>query len=315
LPSFWTVEVDRKKELDKSYILTSGDPKRPQLKKPVLPGWPFAPAAIDWRRGRVDAFADWLTAAENPLFARVAVNRIWQWHFGEGLQSNSSDFGKLGGVPSNPQLLDWLACEFIRQKFSMKAMHRLIVTSEAYQRACDEPNDGNRKIDPSNQYLWRYPLRRLDAETVWDAIHSAAGSLDAKVGGASFDPKENITRRGAYIVRGYASNREVTPAFLQAFDADDGRAPCPMRTHTVTAPQALFLMNSNVIDRAATRFADRLKQDDLNSAVNIGYRTALGRPPSAAEMDRSLKYLDGDRERLRGFAWLLFNLDEFVFMP
>jgi hypothetical protein len=117
------------------------------------------------------------------------------------------------------------------------------------------------------------------------------------------------------MVRGYASNREVVPAFLQAFDVEDGRLPCPLRTHTVTAPQALFLMNSDVIDSACTKFADRLKKaGDLKAAIDLGYRTALGRPPSAAEMERSLKYLDGDQARLRGFAWVLFNLDEFVFV-
>jgi hypothetical protein len=317
LPTFWTVEVDRKRELDRSYILTSGDPKRPQLAKEVSPGWPFASAKIDWRRGRIDAFANWLTAPHNPLFARVAVNRLWQWHFGAGLQKTPSDFGKLGGTPSHPQLLDWLASEFVARKFSMKAMHRLIVTSEAYKRSSDGRDAANRKADPGNRYLWHYPLRRLDAETVWDAIHSAAGTLDLRVGGKSFDPKTDAPRRGAYLTRGYASNREATPAFLQAFDAEDGRTPCPLRTHTVTAPQALFLMNSEVIDVATAKFADRLEKlagKDLQAAVRLGYRTALARQPSGAEMERALKYLGGDPGRLRGFAWLLFNLDEFIFV-
>ena len=153
---------------------------------------------------------------------------------------------------------------------------------------------------------------------------SAAGTLDLKVGGPSFDwraepskgPVDAI-RRGAYMIRGYAVNREVVPAFLQAFDADDGRAPCPLRTHTVTALQALFLMNSDVIDTASAKFAGRLKKaagNDLKAAVDLGYRTAVARPPSAAEMERSLKYVDNDPARLPGFAWLLFNLDEFVFV-
>ena len=278
LPVFWTVEIDRKKELEKSYILTSGDPLRPQKKNEVGPGWPFAPAKIDFRAGRVETFADWLTARENPLFARVAVNRLWQWHFGEGLQKTPNDFGKLGGVPSNPLLLDWLASEFVRQKFSMKAMHRLIVTSETYQMA-SEGGDTNAKIDPANAYLWRYRLRRLDAETVWDSIFSAAGTLDLKLGGRSFDPKTDPARRGAYMIRGYASNREVMPAFLQAFDADDGRAPCPLRTRTITAPQSLFLMNSDVIDTAVAKFAERLKQaagNDLKAAVDLGYALPWG---------------------------------------
>lgn len=317
LPVFWSVEVDRKKELEKNYILTSGDPKRPELKKEIVPGWPFAPTKVDFRNGRIEAFAAWLTAPENPLFARVAVNRLWQWHFGEGLQKNPSDFGKLGGVPSNPQLLDWLASEFINSKFSMKAMHRLIVTSDAYQRLSDSRNESNRKADPDNTYLWHYPLRRLDAETVWDSIHHAAGTLDCKLGGKSFDSKSGITRRGMYMIRGYASNSEVVPAFLQAFDVDDGRTPCPIRTHTVTAPQSLFLMNSDVIDVASGNFADQLKKladKDLKAAVDLGFRMTLTRSPSEKEMERTLKYLQDDPTRLRGLAWLLFNLDEFVFV-
>src|SRR5258707_5149127 len=97
--------------------------------QPVEPGWPFAPAKIDFREGRIETFSDWLTAPENPLFARVAVNRLWQWHFVVGLQKNPSDFGSLGGTPSHPQLLDWLASEMVARKFSSKQLHRLMMTS------------------------------------------------------------------------------------------------------------------------------------------------------------------------------------------
>ncbi len=120
----------------------------------------------------------------------------------------------------------------------------------------------------------------------------------------------------AYMIRGYATNRDVVPEFLQAFDVDDGRAPCPIRTRTVTAPQALFLMNSEVIDRATAKFAERLRKEaggDLPAAVDLGYRLAVARPPSARERDLSLAYLQGDAARLKGFAWLLFNLDEFLY--
>src|SRR5262249_8809928 len=137
LPAFWTVEVDSRKAADTSYILTSGDPERPEKDHPGQPGWPVGPATPDFRDGRIEAFSDRLTAPATPLFARVAVNRLWQWHFGEGLHKLPSDFGKLGGEPANPRLLDWLAAEFVRGGFSMKAMHRLIVTSETYQRASE----------------------------------------------------------------------------------------------------------------------------------------------------------------------------------
>ena len=114
LPVFYTVEVDGVRAQEKSYILTSSDPLRPETNHEVKPGWPFATSEPDCRDGRIEAFADWLTAPENPLFARVAVNRLWQWHFGEGLLKTTSDFDELGGKPSHPALLDWLAAEFVQ---------------------------------------------------------------------------------------------------------------------------------------------------------------------------------------------------------
>jgi hypothetical protein len=335
LPAFWNVEVDQLKALEKSYILTTGELDRPEKDHEVAPSWPFAPAKIDFRDGRVEAFSDWLTAPENPLFARVAVNRLWQWHFGEGLQKLPSDFGNLAGMPTNPALLDWLAAEFVKRNFSMKQMHRLIVTSDTYKLASAAPPElvkANAKADPDNAYLWHFRLQRLEAEPLWDCIFTAAGNLDLTIGGPSFDirppadDRGNITgaapnptkwRRGAYMVRGYNVKRDVAPHFLLAFDADDGRVPCPLRTQTVTAPQALFLMNSPEIDKASARFAERLQKEskgDLKTAIDLAYRTALARPPSTAEQERVLKYLDNDPARLKGLAWLLFNLDEFIYV-
>jgi hypothetical protein len=321
LPVFYTVDVDRVKEQDKHYILTSGDPLRPELNHEVKPGWPFGPAEPDFRDGRIEAFVDWLTAPGNPLFARVAVNRLWQWHFGEGFQKLSSDFGNSGGRPTHPELLDWLASEFVRVGFSMKAMHRLMVTSEAYQRSSEAGPElaASRELDPEGETLWRFRLRRLEAEPIWDGIHAAVGDLDLKVGGASFDPTsgKGTKRRGAYIVRGYSASREVTPNFLQSFDVDDGRAPCPLRTRTVTAPQALFLMNSPDVDRASRQWADRLRaesKDDLVGAVERAYRQALARSPSPGEREEAMSLLAGDASRLDRLTWLLFNLDEFLYV-
>lgn len=335
LPVFYTVEVDRQREQEKSYILTSGDPLRPEKEHEVKPGWPLATSEPDFRDGRVEAFADWLTAPENPLFARVAVNRLWQWHFGEGLLKSVSDFGVFGGNPSHPALLDWLASEFVRLGFSMKQMHRLIVTSDTYRRASAVGRDfaQSQKIDPGNTALWRFPLQRLAAEPIWDSIHAAAGNLDLKVGGPSFDTGEggggnrrrreitqngstNSKRRGAYLIRGYSPSRDVTPNFLQSFDVDDGREPCPIRTQTVTAPQALFLMNSPEIDKACVELAARLQKEtkgDLPSAVDLAYRLTLSRPPSSGEKTNALAYLENDTDRLDQLAWLLFNLDEFIY--
>lgn len=327
---------DRSREKEKSYILTSGEPDRPEKDKPVEPGWPFAPAKLDFREGRIETFSDWLTAPQNPMFARVAVNRLWQWHFGEGLQKNPSDYGTLGGTPSNRALLDWLASEFVARHFSMKEMHCLMVTSDTYKLASEADPvamAADIKADASNTYLWRYRVQRLEAEPVWDSILSAAGSLDLSVGGPSFsignagarrgangrvDPQAvAVNRRGIYMTRGFSTNSEVTPTFLQVFDVDDGRAPCPLRTQTVTAPQGLFLMNSPEIESASAKLAERLRMDggdDLKGAVDLGYRLTLARPPTAAEADRSLSYIQEDPARLKGFAWLLYNLDEFIYV-
>ncbi len=324
LPAFWTVEVDPRKELQKSYILNSGEVDRPEKDHEVQPGWPFAPRPVDFRDGRIEAFAEWLTAPENPLFARVAVNRLWQWHFGEGLQKTASDFGELGGTPSNPRLLDWLASEFVRRNSSMKAMHRLIVTSDTYKLSTEvDPgrvaSDG--AVNPENAALWHFRLRRLEAEPIWDSIWAAAGELDLTVGGRSFDVRSSAdgrsNRRAAYMIRGYSTSREVMPNFLQAFDVDDGRAPCPMRTRTVVAPQSLFLMNSDPIARATARLGERLakeSQGDLRTAVDLGYRITLARPPSPSERAVALAFLADDPARLKDFAWLLFNLDEFLYV-
>jgi len=342
LPAFWTVEVDPKKAEEQSYILTSGDSERPEKDKPVEPGWPFAPSPIDFRDGRIEAFADWLTDPANPLFARVAVNRLWQWHFGEGLHGTPSDFGNLAGPPGQRELLDWLAAEFVKSGFRMKAVHRLIVTSEAYQRA-SSPDPAvaaaNQKIDPANRCVWHFPLRRLEAEPLWDSIFAAAARLDLSVGGPSFDLRPargrrgngarprvtqatrttpGTSRRAAYMVRGYSTSRDVVPHFLQAFDVEDGRAPCPMRTQTVTAPQALFLMNSDAIDQATTPLAERLERESagaLPDAVDLAYRLTLARRPTSLERERGLAYLGDDPSRLKGLAWLLFNLDEFLYVP
>jgi hypothetical protein len=164
-------------------------------------------------------------------------------------------------------------------------------------------------------------------------MHAAVSDLDMKVSGPSFDTREaggvnrrrggsanvdnaNSKRRGAYMVRGYSSSRDVTPNFLPTFDVDDGRAPCPMRTQTVTAPQALFLMNSPEIDKACADLAARLQKEtsgDLPSAVELAYRVALSRPPTSAEKKNALAYLENDVARLKQLSWLLFNMDEFIY--
>ena len=331
LLSHWIVEEDRARLQQKTYILTSGDPTKPEKDKPVEPGFPFKPADLDFRDGRREGFADWLTAPENPLFARVAVNRIWQWHFGVGLQKVPSDFGLLGGRPSHPQLLDYLASEFVAHNYSMRWLHRLILTSDAYQMS-SVPNPQDYAKDPANTYLWRFRLQRLEAEPLWDSILSSSGELDLTIGGKSFqvlkpDSKQSIFlpregtfdsktyRRGAYMTRGFVPSTEVMANFLQAFDVDDGRVPCPIRTQTVTAPQALFAMNDNLVEQASAKLASRVAiEPDLRTSVQLAYRETIGRPPSAVELDQALSYVENNPSKLKDLVWLLFNLDEFLFI-
>ncbi len=319
LPAFWTVEEDAKRAAETNYVLTTGDPTRPALSQPVQPGYPFAHEKPEFREGRRETFADWLTAPENPLFARVAVNRIWQWHFGDGLHHASSDFGMLGGVPVHARLLDWLAAEFISHNYSMKWLHRVIVTSETYRGASEGALEApNARIDPDNRLLWKFPLRRLEAESIRDALLAVAGRLDLSLGGKSFeDGADGSNRRAAYMARGYLANTNAMPDFLQTFDAEDGRMSCPRRNQTVTAPQALFMMNNELVEDASGRFAERLKREadgDAAKAITLGFRIALGRPPTDRELTKAMDYLRGDPARVKGLAWLLLNMDEFVYV-
>jgi len=337
LPSYWTVEEDPALLKQQSYVLTTGDPKRPERDHPVEPGFPFQPKDVDFSDGRREGFVEWLTAPQNPLFARVAVNRIWGWHFGEGLQRVSSDFGLLGGKPSNPKLLDYLAAEFVAHHYDMKWLHRLIVTSDTYQLS-SKPEPAlltkNLNIDARDTYLWHFRLQRLEAEPIWDAIHYASGDLDLTVGGKSFQltvpdkkqkiflPKEDVTdsrqnRRGVYLTRGYIPSTDVMNNFLTAFDVDDGRTPCPIRTETVTAPQALFTMNNELVEQESEKLAAVVLKEasgDLHEAVAAAYERTLGRRPSGRELDYALTYIENDPARMKELAWLLFNLDEFIYI-
>jgi hypothetical protein len=341
LPSYWTVEEDKTLLQEKTYILTTGDPKRPEKDKPVDPGFPFMPAGTDLREGRREAFVDWMTAPNNPLFSRVAVNRIWQWHFGQGLQKTPSDFGLLGGKPSNQKLLDYLSSEFVQHNYSMKWLTRLMVTSDTYKMASKADSsvlEADMKADPTNNYLWHFRLQRLEAEPVWDSVKYDSGDLDLAIGGRSFSVLDmpakgafetqkkkkidaafdtNTNRRSVYMVRGYLPSKDVMPNFLTAFDADDGRVPCPMRGQTVTAPQALFMMNNEMVAKESDRLAHRMLRQSGGSipvAVNLAYRTTLGRAPSDSELHRALTYINNNPARMSQFSWMLFNLDEFVYV-
>jgi hypothetical protein len=225
----------------------------------------------------------------------------------------------------------------VAHDYSMKWLHRLIVTSDTYQ--LDSKMDAalvsaNQDIDARNACLWRFRLQRLDAEPIWDTIHYTSEDLNLGIGGRSFqlsaaDEKQKLflppddsfsaahNRRGIYMVRGYIPSTDVMSNFLTAFDVDDGRTPCPIRTQTVTVPQALFTMNNDLVERESAKLAERVLREsgaDVNAAVKLAYRTVLGRPPSGAELDYALSYIENDPGRLKEVGWLLFNLDEFIYV-
>ena len=242
-------------------------------------------------------------------------------------------------MPTNPELLDWLASEFVARKYSMKAMHRLMVTSELYQQnsvATPELRSANEKIDPSNKHLWKFPVRRLEAEAIRDSMLAAAGTLDTAVGGMSFraediserrvmsapktgyfDKREN--RRGIYMGRGTDASMNMMPAYLTLFDAEDGHVPCARRERSVTAPQVLYLLNGALAQEASRDLGVRLHREAGASPaakVEYGYKLVLGRTPSPGERDAALSYLQkAEPAQLTGFAWMLLNLSEFVFLP
>ncbi len=323
LPVFLTVHEDPKRLQQVSYVLNTGDPSRPDTDHEVRPGFPFEPAQIDFREGRRETFVDWLTSSDNALFARVAVNRIWQWHFGKGLHAAASDFGSLPAPPKLRALLDRLASEFIQHDFDMKWLHKRIVMSGVYRRASASKSDLFRKndsIDPNNETYWKFPLRRLEAELIRDAILTVAGRLDRSQGGPSYVVSENpiaANRRAIYMKRGFQSNGNQLPEFLDAFNAQDGRESCARREETVTAPQALWLMNNPLTDQAADAFGSRLEKladDDPERGVIAGFRIALGRVPDESELRTALDYLNRGPEPFKRLAWMLINLDEFIYI-
>ena len=238
---------------------------------------------------RRKALAEWVASAEHPLTARVMVNRIWQYHFGRGLVATPSDFGTRGMKPSHPELLDWLATEFVARGWSMKAMHKLIMTSDAYQRDSNASAEAQSK-DPENIWLSYYSRRRLSAEEVRDSVLQSAGTLNLKMGGRPVVPpqtteelygmsqspdnfwpvswnKEDHVRRSVYTL----IRRSYRPPLMEAFDGPDGTLHCARRDESTVAPQSLTLMNSDFAYEQARAFAARLvKETDIAKDRDCG---------------------------------------------
>jgi hypothetical protein len=251
------------------------------------------PATGHLSTGQRTAFAKWVTSPENPLFARVMVNRIWQHHFGAGIVATSDNLGASGAKPSHPELLDYLASEFVRANWSVKSMNRLILRSAVYRQS-SEPRDGVDRIDPDNRLLTRFPLRRLDAESIRDAMLHVSGELDTRAG-VSYVPSkrtpegtievgENVdgaSRRSIYLQQ----RRTQVVTFLQLFDAPSIVTTCGKRSPSTVPLQSLALLNSEFARARSKTFAARLARaaGDPAKRLDLAFRLACGRPPLADE--------------------------------
>jgi hypothetical protein len=285
--------------------------------------------------------AEWLTSPQNPLTARVMVNRIWQQHFGRGLVATPSNFGKQGQPPSHPELLDYLAGRFVADNWSIKKMHRLIMLSRTYQLSSVADAD-NGASDPNNQWLWHYERRRLDAESIRDSMLAVSGTLDRTMGGRHPFPPESrwgftqhnpfqadypTNRRSVYLM----TQRTRRHPYLALFDAADPNSSTAQRTSTTVPTQALFFLNNPFVHEQAARFADRLLAADVETPRRLdqAFQLALGRPPRDEERRAATTYLQESAkelaaagvtpERSAAQAWasylrVLFCNNEFVYI-
>ncbi len=283
----------------------------------ILAGEQTAPIGDD-RSGRLE-LARWMTQPDHPLTSRVMANRLWQWHFGEGLVRTPDNFGQLGERPTHPQLLDWLSVQFVQSGWSVKAMHRLIMLSATYQMSTAYDADSAAQ-DPENRLWWRRNRRRLEAEAIRDAILAVTGNLDLTMGG-SLLPTQNrkyVTSTSNVNPIVYNGNRRsvylpvVRSAVYEVFQAFDFADPSMLngkRISTTVAPQALFMMNSQLVAEHAKTLAGQLLEigdegdvKDNGSTderrVHSLYRRVLSRPPTAAETQRAIAYVNRMRQAL-----------------
>jgi mono/diheme cytochrome c family protein len=291
--------------LKRGNYLTPGEPVGPGVpsvltdgKTPfvVKPPWPGAKTT-----GRRLALARWLTEPGHPLTARVMVNRLWKHHFGAGIVRTTANFGTTGEEPTHPELLDWLAGEFQRRDWSIKSMHRLMVTSSTYRQSSRVTPQGQ-QADPDGQLLSRMPLRRLEAEAVRDSLLSVAGELDfsqygpgdpvtiRKDGLVTVERTERGWRRSIYALQ----RRTQTPTLLENFDFPQMGPNCLERSEAIVAPQALHLMNNAMVRELAERFAERVwngGDHDRPLQVDRVYAIALGRSPTKGERSLGVEML------------------------
>ena len=336
LPSLYTVADDPAKKTE-IHLLQRGDYQNRGDRvgmRPIgvllLPDAPELPEDTSNPRAEL---AKWLTDPENPLTARVMVNRIWEYHFGRGIVATPNDFGRMGERPSNPELLDYLANEFVASGFSVKHMQRLILLSSTYRQS-SAVAPAVKAIDPEDKFLAHFPRRRLDAEEIRDAMLSVGGRLNPKMEGPGVitpiepllvkalykpsqwvvakDPSE-FDRRSVYLL----AKRNLRLPFMEVFDSPDLQVSCPRRESSTHAPQALEMLNGALSNEAAKSFAERLAREGGHrprKQVELAYKLATGRAPKPEEMKLALQFLKTKPAALNQFALAMFNLNGFLYV-
>jgi hypothetical protein len=280
--------------------------------------------------GRRLALAQWIASPQNPMTARVIVNRLWQKHFGRGIVATLDNFGKMGEPPTHQDLLDWMAVELTKGGWTLKRINKMMMMSEAYRMASAFSDDTDAKNDPDNLYLWRFHPQRLDAEIVRDSMLAVGGNINLEIGGEPifpYIPKEILAgqyrgkwvntpegpaawRRGVYVYQ----RRSLPYPMFDTFDHPDMNVTSGAR-HVSTVPtQALTLLNNPFVLNEAALFAARVKQQasDPASQVDLAYRMALARPATPAEVAIGTDLIA--RQSLDAFAHVVLNLDEFLYM-
>jgi mono/diheme cytochrome c family protein len=346
LPS--AMGVTDKEAPAKAHLLKRGDWRNKG--EEIQPGFPEVLASearilVNSRNLRKQ-LAVWIAGVDNPLTARVAVNRIWQYHFGKGIVRTPSDFGLTGDRPSHPELLDWLATEFVQKGWSWKSMHRLILTSTAYrQSSVYNPKVASK--DPENRLLWRMNPRRLEAEIIRDSVLTVSGKLNREMFGPGIYPRidpdvintgsrprwpldakegPEVWRRSVYIF----VKRSVLLPLIEVFDCPVTTVSAPTRAISTVSPQALALMNNEFVLEQSGYFAQRLEREvggDKKSQIIRAFKIALGRPPDEKEIGWSLEFLKSQAEgyakrrdenpgtsALRDFCHAVINLNEFLYV-
>jgi hypothetical protein len=315
-------------------VLARGNPRQPQ--EEVAPGGLRCVATLSAELGlatsapeadRRAKLAAWLTDAANPLTTRVIVNRLWQAHFGQGIVETPNDLGFNGGRPSHPELLDYLALQLIARGYSLKALHRLIVTSAAYRQG-SRFDPAAARVDAQNRLLWRKEPQRLEAETLRDAMLSVAGQLNVTMGGPGFQDFRTFTNNSQFYIPidadGWEYQRRTiyrtwvrsgTNPLLDVFDCPDPSTKTPRRAVTTTPLQALSLLNNSFVLRMAEKFAQRVQREaGAHQAAPVAYacELALARPPEADEQAAAAAFIEN--HGLAAYCRVLFNSNEFLYV-